>query len=248
MASEQLYNLLKIGLTEGEAKAYIALMELGSSTAGPIVKKSGIAYSNVYDVLNRLIEKGIVSFIIKDKTRHYQAVSPTNLVEYLEKKEKDIINQKESLKKALPELKKLQELMPKQEAEIFIGEKGLKTAYEKLSDNFSLDKEHLFLYIHEESYAKKADLFYFSIQEVLMNMKVRGISNEYGRNSEWNKQASFIKLRYVNFPIPGNIEVCGDKMLLISWAGQATGVLIHSKELVEDFRNYFESVWKVAKS
>ena len=76
---EEYYDLLKIGLTEGETKVYLALSKLGSSTVGPIVKESKVAYSNIYDILNRLIEKGIVSFIIKQKTKYFQAASPSNL-------------------------------------------------------------------------------------------------------------------------------------------------------------------------
>ena len=72
MVNKEIFDLLKIGLTEGESKVYLALTELGSSTVGPIVKKSGVAYSNIYDILHRLIEKGIVSFIIKNKTRYFQ--------------------------------------------------------------------------------------------------------------------------------------------------------------------------------
>ena len=103
---ESLYNLLEIGLTEGEAKVYLALSKLGSSTVGPVVKESGVAYSNIYDILNRLIEKGIVSFIVKSKTRYFQACSPSNLLDYLDKKEKKMHEEKENLKKILPELEK----------------------------------------------------------------------------------------------------------------------------------------------
>ena len=75
-------ELQKIGLTDGEAKVYLALTEIGSSTVGPIVKKANVAYSNVYDILNRLIEKGIVSFILRNKTKYFQAASPRNLMDW----------------------------------------------------------------------------------------------------------------------------------------------------------------------
>ena len=47
MTKREYYELLKVGLTDGEAKAYLALSELGSTTVGPIVKKSGVSYSNI---------------------------------------------------------------------------------------------------------------------------------------------------------------------------------------------------------
>jgi len=247
MASEEVFDLLKIGLTEGEAKVYVALSELGSSTVGPIVQKSGVAYSNVYDILNRLIEKGIVSFIIKAKTKYFQAVSPSNLFDYLEDKEKEIINQKNSLKKILPELEKLQGVKPQQSAEIFLGKKGLKTAYEKLLSGATKNDENLFFYIHEKEYAKESDLFYFSINEILKKVSMRGICNEGWKDSDFLKDAKYLDLRYVEFPIPGNMEVCKDKILLVSWEKPVTATLIHSQSIANNLRTYFNDVWRIAK-
>ena len=247
MARKELYDLLKIGLTEGEAKVYLALTELGSSTVGPIVKKARVAYSNVYDILNRLIEKGIVSYIINNKTKYFQAASPSNLVDYLEKKEKEIEFQKAALKQVLPELTQLQKIVPQQDAEIFLGKKGLKTAYEKFTSEMDNKEPYCFFYIHEKEYAKEADLFYFGIQHMLKRRNIRGISNENGRNSEFTKQAKYMQMRFVNFPIPGNIEVCKDRLLLVSWKQPIIGVLIHSESIAENFKSYFETVWNVAK-
>ena len=48
-------SLLKeVGLTEGEAKVYLALLELGASTSGPIVKKSRVSRSIIYNILEKL--------------------------------------------------------------------------------------------------------------------------------------------------------------------------------------------------
>src|SRR3989344_8998366 len=125
MVNNEMFDLLKIGLTEGESKVYLALSELGSSSVGPIVKKSRVAYSNIYDILNRLIDKGIVSFIIKNKTKYFQAGPPSNLIYFLDKKQEQIVEQRESLKKMLPELERFQHLEAKEEAEIFLGNNGL---------------------------------------------------------------------------------------------------------------------------
>lgn len=246
MAENKLYDLLRIGLTEGEAKVYMALLELGPSTVGPIVKKARVAYSNVYDILNRLVEKGVVSFVVKSKTKYFQAVSPSNLYEYLDKQEKEIEKQKDALKAVLPGLLKLQQMKPELEAEVFVGKKGLRTAYERLLGGGK--DEDLFFYIHEPEYAEKADSFYFSITELFKKViSIRGISNEFGRQSDFNKNTQYIKFRYVGYPIPGNMEVCGDRTLIISWKEPVIGVLIHSKSIADNFRSYFEAVWKVAK-
>ena len=56
----ELTELKTIGLTEGEIKLYNALLELGESTRTELSKKSGISPSKIYDVANRLLEKGII--------------------------------------------------------------------------------------------------------------------------------------------------------------------------------------------
>ncbi|MBW3015460.1 hypothetical protein KY330_03495 [Candidatus Woesearchaeota archaeon] len=247
--TERLYDLLKIGLTEGEAKVYLALLELGSSTVGPIVKKSGVAYSNIYEILQRLIEKGITSYIIKNKTKYFQSASPSNLYKYLERKEKELIVQKNDLKKALPLLREIQETTPKQEAEIFIGKKGLRTAYEKITSNPGKNSEHLFFYIHGPEYGKEADLFYFSIEDDIIKKipNIRGICDQNGRNSNFNKQAGYIDYKYVDFPIPGNIDIAKDMILLVTWGKPVIGILIKSQSIADNLKRYFESVWKVGK-
>ncbi len=246
---KEIYDLLKIGLTEGEAKVYIALVELGSSTVGPVVKKAGVAYSNVYDILNRLIEKGIVTFIIKEKTKYFQASSAINLVEFLDRKETEIQKQKRELKKILPDIEKLQENKPEQEAEVFIGKNGLRTVYEKLLPGLDKKEEVLYFYIHEKEYAEEADLFYLGIKDLLKKVNMRGISNKEGRKSKFfeyfvNKS---LKKKFVDFPIPGNIEIYNDKLLIISWKKPIIAVLIKSKSITDNFREYFEGVWKIAK-
>ena len=46
-----------IGLSNAEIKVYLTLLELGTSTAGPILEKSGLQNSVVHMTLNKLIER-----------------------------------------------------------------------------------------------------------------------------------------------------------------------------------------------
>lgn len=247
MVNNEIFDLLKIGLTGGEAKVYLALSEVGSSTVGPIVKKSGVAYSNIYDILNRLIGKGIVSFIIKNKTKYFQASSPSNLIQYLDKKQEQIALEKEALKKVLPELEKLQEIKAKQEAEIFIGRNGLRTAYEKLCGGASKKDEILFFYIHDEKYGEDSNLFYNSIIDLVSGTKNRGICNAEYEKSWFAKKSKHLTIRFSNLPLPGNIDIINDKILLVSWGEVIFSVLIHSQSLADNLRKYFNEMWSKAE-
>lgn len=246
-------QLQQLGLTEGESKVYEALLTLGSSTVGPVVKKSGVAYSNIYEILNRLAEKGFVSFIIKEKTKYFQAVEPTRIRDFLEKQELSLQKNKETFEKLLPNLESLTSLVgKKEEVEIFIGEKGLRTAYELLLKDRHKNEAGVFLYVHDPIYYENSLEFYKKLWVLLgkLSSTWRGISNEEYRPTEMAKKSpSYMEMRYVSFPLPINVDIFKDKLLIISWneKSKPIGILIKSQEIADNFRRYFESVWSIAK-
>jgi len=246
MESKQLTNF---GLTDGEAKVYLALLKRGSSTVGPIVKESKIAYSNIYEVLERLVKKGLASFIKKEKTKYFQATEPYRLKEYLENKEKKIQEQKEELKKLIPSLNALiKSNESKTDAEIFIGAKGIKTAYEKLSSSLTKNDETFFFYIYEKEYSEKSDEFYNSMFDITKKLKARGLANKEYKNSWFMQKAkNVMKVKFVDFPLPGNIDIVKDKIMIVSWHPEIVGFLIHSESIARHFRNYFNKIWGIAK-
>jgi len=69
-----LSELIQLGLTSGEARIYLSLLKLGSSKVGSIVKDSRVSYSKVYDVLEGLITKGLVSYVTFDIISKYWQV------------------------------------------------------------------------------------------------------------------------------------------------------------------------------
>lgn len=79
--------LEEIGLSKREKDTYIALLELGQSHANEIVAKSNIPYSKIYEVLERLIKKGLVNSVVVDNRRQYSASDPNILMDYLKEKE-----------------------------------------------------------------------------------------------------------------------------------------------------------------
>ncbi|MES2409691.1 MAG: helix-turn-helix domain-containing protein [Patescibacteria group bacterium] len=90
-----------LGLAKNEAKIYEVLLENGEQGVGVISEKSGVHRRNVYDSLQRLMEKGLVIEIIESAENKYQAVEPKKLLEIIQEKA-------DSIEKILPELEKLQ--------------------------------------------------------------------------------------------------------------------------------------------
>ena len=62
---------IQLGLAKNEARIYETLLAEGESSVGEIAKKSQVHRRNVYDSLNRLVEKGLVFEIIQSKENRY---------------------------------------------------------------------------------------------------------------------------------------------------------------------------------
>jgi DNA-binding MarR family transcriptional regulator len=136
--------LRKAGLTDGEIRVYLALLGLGVSTIGPILGKSRVTKSIIYRILDQLIDKGIVSYIIKDKTKHFQAEQPQKLIAYVEKKEEELEETKKKIEAMLPELLLQQQSAKKSEATIYQGFKGIMTVHDKRFEKLKKGDEYFF--------------------------------------------------------------------------------------------------------
>ncbi|PIN70973.1 hypothetical protein COV94_00260, partial [Candidatus Woesearchaeota archaeon CG11_big_fil_rev_8_21_14_0_20_57_5] len=123
-----------LGFSNAEIRTYLALLELGESTAGPIIEKSGLQSSVVHMTLNKLIAKGFVSFIKEGRRNQYQATDPGRISQYIDEK-------KEQFEQLLPELRLKQE-MAKERSEVsaFKGIKGIRELLYALLD--AGGKEH----------------------------------------------------------------------------------------------------------
>lgn len=131
------------GLTEGEAKVYLALLELGASTIGPIIDKSRVARSFAYNILNNLTAKGLAAYVTKDKTKYYQAAEPSRLLDYIEKRKQELDNNRAEMEKLLPKLKLIQTQSPRTEIAMYEGFRGIQTAFEHYEDKLKKGDEYL---------------------------------------------------------------------------------------------------------
>ena len=72
-----------LGLTNAEIKVYLALLELGTTKAGLIIRKTSLQNSVVHLTLLKLVEKGFVSFIKKGGVKEYSASNPENILKFI---------------------------------------------------------------------------------------------------------------------------------------------------------------------
>jgi HTH-type transcriptional regulator, sugar sensing transcriptional regulator len=242
-----IHNLKQLGLTEGEARVYFSLLKLGSTKIGPIVNDSHISRSKVYDVLERLAAKGLVSHITIGEVRHYNAVEPYRLRYYIAKKEELIRSQREIIDGMIPYLAQVASRNRESSAEIFTGDKGLRSAYEVMYKDAKAGEVLRYFYPYDD-FHEVASPFYERLYRFQKSKKLKekGIGIEAFKKSKYYKSyPKDAKMRFVSFPLPGTMDVFQDRLLIVSWEAM-TGILVTSKEISEHFSRYFDSVWEIA--
>ena len=67
--------LTSFGLKPQEAKVYLACLKLGESSVSQIARESGIQRTFVYDILDNLQKRGVISAIEAAGKKQFRAIS-----------------------------------------------------------------------------------------------------------------------------------------------------------------------------
>jgi len=235
--------LKEIGLTETEIKAYLSLLTLGATSAGRIVEETGVYRKNLYDALNKLIEKGLVSYVIEDKIRVFQAKNPENLEKYLDEKKAKIEEQKQEIQKTISELNSLLSKAPVEiESEIYRGTEGIKTILkeclnykEVLFIGATGDVENRLPYFWPQ-YNKKREKLKCKWKLLLVHE---------------SKNKPITKSQYYEYKILPRIlsglnviYIYGDYVANVLWLEKPIAFVIKHKALANNYRKYFNFLWE----
>jgi len=231
-----------LGFTNAEIRVYLALLELGSSTAGPIIDKSGLQSSVVFTTLNKLVGMGFVSFVKQGQRNYYQAANPKHISDYID-------NKKKRFEEILPELiEKQKKSKDVSEVVTFRGVKGIRELLYELLD--AGGKEHHTMSSCKES-LMMGDTFWFNYHKkrIEKGIKAKLMFNESLR--EWAIKNKYAKTEYkftsAGFEPLTETIIRNDKIGIILWTEVPLGVLIHNKVAAESYDKFFEIMWKQAK-
>jgi len=247
--------LENIGFTKGEIKVYLALLELGNSTSGPIILNSGVARSKVYEILERLKEKGLVSESIQANTRYFQASDPERIMDYMKKQENELKKKEEDFKTLLPELKLKQQLIEeKQEVRIYVGYEGVKTWFSEVLSKMKKGDEYLAMTLSKQSWKSKSlSLFLMKFHQkraekganakILYHFKGEDVRNKF----DFSKTGLY-EIRQTNTVLPTGIGIFQDTVVTLTWGETPKIFAIVCKENAEQYRNFFYDIWKDSKT
>ncbi|MFH1451761.1 MAG: helix-turn-helix domain-containing protein [archaeon] len=251
----ELEKLKKIGLTDGELNVYETLLTHGESTKTNLSKLSKVSPSKIYDVAQRLIQKGIISSVKKQGVAHFKASKPERLLDLINEKEKEISKEKEIVKDLLPTLTKKYDT---QESEIdintFYGWNGLKTAFLTLENSMGKEDVSEVFGASIGLDPNQGDIFWKQHQSRVekRKFKVRIIFNEDMKKEapqrhEYYDNHPLHQIKYLHQKTLNEFYIYNDYVLILISLKTPIAILIKNKETVKAYRQFFKSLWNQAK-
>ncbi len=236
-------NFQELGLTEIEGKVYIALIKLGSTKTGPLVKKTELHRATVYDVLKRLSEKGLATYITKEKTKYFQATQPKHFLDILEEEKINLESKEDHIKDMVKNLESIQEQAKiKESAQIYQGKRGLKTIFEDI-----LNYNKICSFASKGKFGEVLGSYFDQFQNRKKQKKIKDriLINEELKASKYVKSI-YGEVRFLpkDYDYPTATFIYGDKVAIFVFTEYPIAFVIENKEVANSYRTYFELLWE----
>jgi len=241
----QLQKVLEqFGLNKKQAKIYLAVLELGSATVNNISRKSDLARSSCYDLLDSLIKKGIANSFSKKGVKYFSVDDPQKIFKLAQEKA-------EVLQGVLPQLNALYASAKEKPAVRFYqGIEGMKNIFrEILKDN---NPEVLSFGSADDLLKTMGD---YHLEFVKKRVKAKMLARTILRKTKMAQQRKELgqkelrQVRFISqdFNYQGTMTIFGNKIAFFSFIKDHVAVLIESKEIANIQKAMFEYVWMTAE-
>src|SRR3989338_8330702 len=231
-------SLEKLGFSPSEIKVYLQLLK-GCSYANKLSAETGINRTNVYEALDRLIGKGVVSLITKNKVRWYDAKDANSLNSMIDERQGELAKLKADIAADIKDIAVNEE---KQEATIFTGKKGLRMLFDEMIEVGKpisiIASNHQF----KEFFGPYFELWHkMRIERGIRQRSIFPLKFEGKLEKRKLLTYKFVDDRYSN---PTTTVIFGDNCLLIQWSNEPVAVKIFNKEITRSHLNYFNMIYK----
>ncbi|MFH1784906.1 MAG: helix-turn-helix domain-containing protein [Candidatus Micrarchaeota archaeon] len=245
--------LYKLGLTENEIKVYLSLLELGQSTTGPLIKKTKIPSSKIYQILDSLVGKGIVGYIAHGGVKKFRANRPIVLRHLLDLKEKEVERLKNELEAVLPSLEnEFHSEKVNYKVELLEGVRGIKTVYD-ISLDLLKPGEEMCTIGYPVLASEIFNAYFRDYHKKLAKKKLKAkILYDYDtwfskkRESRPHADQKYLPKGIVT---PAFIHIFQDYVgIMVVTEKQKLSILIKNKEVAESYFQYFKLLWRLGKA
>jgi sugar-specific transcriptional regulator TrmB len=257
MDEQLIKSLADLGLSQKEARVYLANLLLGPATVQNLAEFAGIKRVTAYVILESLISLGLASQTTQGKKTFFHAEEPANLQRLLAKKEQQVKEQKHQLEEILPQLKTMRSLPSDSPTVKFYdskeGIKGIVSTYlssqqGKVKTAYGISNlDQLYAFFPEfEAAAGNPERPKTVIASKFIYTTTRGPILK-ATDAMRNRESRFVPPD--KYPLNADINIVGNHVILLALSGsKPIGITIESHELALAMLAIFQMAWAAAAS
>ena len=241
-------DLQRIGFTKNEADVYLALLQLGSATAGEVAKAAQVKRTTTYDVLRDLMQKGLATGVQRQGDCVYMGEAPERLQSLLHLQYEDVKRRRKLADQLITKLQVFHNSGAHKPAIRYVesvqGLRAMQREYEDLNDDIiQIVGMDTLKQLYEPSDAPDHGE---AIKEKGNRIRTIVVSSEpVCYPDTWD-------IEYVCVPpdvleVKGEMTVCDDRLVLFSYTSGIIAIEICSKTIADTARATLEMAWRWAK-
>lgn len=243
-------RLIKLGLTDKEARVYRAALELGPGSAQKVATAAGVNRPTAYVLLENLIRRGLMSSVEESGKRLFVAEDPGALANLYREQAVRLSEVEAEVGELVPELRAITPRGDRPRVRLFEGWHGLETMRQELLKMKKIE----FCTIVGEEYRKnvpdnlrriqlerfvgrgvKAKVIFSAREHIPLLEPLRLTFERYGVPPD-------------KYPVPGELAVFGDKVALLSYKKEPVGVIVEHAGLAQVVRTLFQLAFERSRS
>lgn len=243
-------QLIKLGLTSKEVAVYMALMNIGvSSPVSTIAKRANVNRTTTYDILEILLEKGLVIGQKKRSSMYYEALPPEKLVRYLQEQSERFSHLAEEAEKILPELNAHYNASGRPKVYFYEGDEGLIRVYEETLTSH----EEILAYASDQANQDAIPWYFpqYYKRRAAKQISIRALFPDTPKDRE-RHSLDGVELRKSRLlpkdklDFTPEINIFDSKIMIADWK-EKLGIIIESAEVAKVFKQTFELAWEAAE-
>ncbi len=237
--------LKSIGLSENQAKVYLAGLELGPASILEIARVSGVKRTTIYSVMEELLDHDYFTTLKKAGKKQYLAIDPDSLKHL-------IAERQETLTHNLPELRALYSLSPNKPKVIFYeGIENIKRIMEEPIHVLSRGQRYYRINAGQKEMTEAVGENWWkdlAEKRVEKGLPIRVIADKIPQPIPELVESgprSLREIRYLpsDIHIPVREQIYGDRVAIIDLA-KKIALVIEDKNIAEFHRISFEALWQ----
>ena len=257
MNEQLISHIEELGLSNKEARVYVACLLTGAAAVQRIADQAGIKRVTTYVILESLVGLGLVSQSVKGKKTLFIAEEPTNLRRLLEKRSQELSEQQANFEAILPELAGLKSMpVDSPNVKYYDSADGIKTIMNSFLER---GRRQDVDFVYGISNIDRVNDFFPDIKAADANpkRKAAGIRSKFLYTSARgpilhtsdklsNRESRFVPMD--QFPMMSDFTIVGDNVMMLTLNGDnPLGITITSSELAASFKAIFDITWAAAE-